>query len=83
MIGCALVHIGPAIQAGVVNFGMFLASHIIIGFGVRFSSAAVGNLLSETAFPSHRLAMTSFLLANFPAGAFLAALLLRVLTYLI
>lgn len=74
IIGCLLVIIGSGIQAGAVNFGMFLASRIILGFGVCFSSAGAGPLLAETAFPSQRPAMTSLLTASFSIGFFLAAL---------
>lgn len=73
IVGCLLVIIGSAIQAASQNFGMFLASRMILGFGVCFSCAAAGPLLTETAFPSQRPAMTSLLQASFPIGSFLAA----------
>lgn len=46
-----------------------------MGFGVGIAIAAAGPLLSEVAYPSQRPAATSFLLASFPMGSFVAALL--------
>lgn len=74
MIGIILTIIGAAIQAGAVNFGMFLASRIIIGLGSGATGIASAPILAECAFPSQRPAMTSMLQASFPTGAFLAAL---------
>lgn len=74
MIGTILTIIGAGIQAGAVNFGMFLASRIIIGFGSGATGIASAPILAECAFPSQRPAMTSMLQASFPTGAFLAAL---------
>lgn len=74
IIGCSLVIIGSIIQAAAQNFGMFLAARLILGFGVCFSCAAAGPLLTETAFPSQRPALTSLLQASFPIGSFLAAI---------
>lgn len=74
MFGTILTIIGAGIQAGAVNFGMFLASRIIIGFGSGATGIASAPILAECAFPSQRPAMTSMLQASFPTGAFLAAL---------
>ncbi|CUM57103.1 unnamed protein product [Debaryomyces fabryi] len=53
---------------------MFLSARLILGFGVCFSCAAAGPLLTETAFPSQRPALTSLLQTIFPIGSFLAAI---------
>lgn len=66
--------IGATIQAGAVNFEIFLASRIIIGFGIGATGIAAAPILAEVAFPSQRPAMTSMLQASFPTGAFLTAL---------
>jgi MFS family permease len=74
IVGTSLTILGSALQAGAINYGMFLAARIILGFGVCLSSAGAGPLLTETAYPSQRPAMTSFLYASFLVGSFLAAL---------
>lgn len=74
IVGTSLTIIGSGIQAGAINYGMFFAARIILGFGVCLSTAGAGPLLTETAYPSQRPAMTSFLYASFLVGSFLAAL---------
>lgn len=75
MIGIVISIIGAGLQAGAVNFGMFLASRIVLGLGAAATQIAAAPLLTETAFPSQRPAMTSMLQASYPMGAFLAAIL--------
>lgn len=74
IVGTSLTIIGSGIQADAINYGMFFAARIILGFGVCLSTAGAGPLLTETAYPSQRPAMTSFLYASFLVGSFLAAL---------
>lgn len=73
LLGLAFTIIGGALQTAAQNFGMFVASRFILGFGVGLSSAGAGPILSETAYPTQRPAVTSFLLASFPLGSFVAA----------
>ena len=73
-IGIVVSIIGAGLQAGAVNYGMFLASRIVLGLGAAATQVAAAPLLAETAFPSQRPAMTSMLQASYPVGAFLAAL---------
>ena len=73
IVGTSITIIGSALQAGAINY-VILAARIILGFGVCLSSAGAGPLLTETAYPSQRPAMTSFLYTSFLVGSFLAAL---------
>ncbi len=68
-----LTIIGAGLQAGAVSYGMFLAARIVLGLGAGTTQVAAAPLLTETAYPSQRPAMTSMLQASYPVGAFLAA----------
>lgn len=72
IIGTSLTIIGSEIQSDAINYGMFLAARIVLGFGVCISTAGADPLLKETAYPSQRPEMTSFLYASF-IGSFFAA----------
>ncbi|CAR65604.1 DEHA2D00440p [Debaryomyces hansenii CBS767] len=74
LIGVILSIVGAGIQAGAVNYGMFLTSRIVLGLGSGATQVSSAPLLAETAYPSQRPAITSMMQASFPAGAFLAAL---------
>lgn len=74
MLGCAVIIVGAALQGSAQNFGMFTGARILLGIGSCFSSAAAGPLLSETAYPTQRPAITALLLASWPLGSFLAAM---------
>ena len=74
LIGVILSIIGSGLQAGAVNYGMFLVSRIVIGLDSGATQVSSAPLLAETAYPSQRPAITSLMQASFPAGAFLAAL---------
>ncbi|CUM49776.1 unnamed protein product [Debaryomyces tyrocola] len=74
LIGIIASIIGAGLQAGAVNYGMFLGSRIVLGLGGGATQIASAPLLAETAYPSQRPAITSMMQASYPAGAFLAAL---------
>lgn len=74
ILGCAVIIIGSALQAGAVNMGMFTAARIIIGIGTCFATAAGSPLLAETAFPSQRPTVTALSQSSWLLGAFVAAL---------
>lgn len=71
--GSILIIVGSAIQAAAINYGMFVASRFIIGFGLGIVSTAAPPLVSEVAYPTHRGQITSFLLVSWPLGALIAA----------
>ena len=74
LIGVILSIVGAGIQAGAVNYGMFLVSRIVLGLGSGATQVSSAPLLAETAYPSQRPAITSMMQASFPTGAFMAAL---------
>ncbi|ABN65882.2 hexose transporter [Scheffersomyces stipitis CBS 6054] len=69
-----LTILGAALQSASVNFGMFLAARMILGFGSGGMQVSAAPLLAETAYPSQRPILTSMLQAAFPVGSFMAAL---------
>lgn len=74
LLGCGFVIAGAAIQAASQNFGMFTAARILLGIGLCLNSASSQPLLAETAFPTQRAAITALLLALWPLGSFVAAM---------
>ena len=71
--GSAIIIIGSVIQTVATNYGMFVASRFIIGFGLGIVSTASPPLLSEVAYPTHRGKIVSFLMVSWPLGALVAA----------
>lgn len=71
--GSALIVIGSVIQTASTNYGMFVASRFIIGFGLGIVSTAAPPLLTEVAYPTHRGQIVSFFLVSWPLGALIAA----------
>jgi MFS family permease len=53
-IGTILITLGSAIQAGAQNLGMFIAGRLIIGLGTGIVAVAAPQLMTETAYPTHR-----------------------------
>ena len=74
LIGIIFSIVGAGLQAGSINYGMFLASRVVLGLGAGATQVSSAPLLAETAYPSQRPAITSMMQASYPAGAFLAAL---------
>ena len=74
ILGCFVILIGAAIQGAAQNFGMFIGGRILLGVGSCISSVAAGPWLIECAYPAQRASVTSFLLASWSFGSFLAAL---------
>lgn len=71
--GSVLIIVGSIIQAASKNYGMFVASRFVIGFGLGIVSTASPPLLSEVAYPTHRGKIVSFFLVSWPLGALIAA----------
>ncbi|KAF4468288.1 hypothetical protein FALBO_4826 [Fusarium albosuccineum] len=71
--GSILIIVGAIIQTWSRNYGMFVASRFIIGFGLGIVSTAAPPLLSEVTYPTHRGQVVSFLMVSWPLGALIAA----------
>lgn len=74
LAGCLFIIVGAGVQAGSRNFGMFTAARILLGIGSCLNSASSQPLLAETAYPTQRPAVTAMLLALWPLGSFVAAM---------
>ncbi|KAI8664983.1 MFS domain-containing protein [Fusarium sp. Ph1] len=71
--GSILIIVGSIIQTWSRNYGMFVASRFIIGFGLGIVSTAAPPLLSEVTYPTHRGQVVSFMMCSWPLGALIAA----------
>lgn len=71
--GSIIIIIGSVIQAASVNYGMFVFSRFLVGFGLGIVSVAAPPLLSEVAYPTHRSKLVSFYLVSWPLGSLIAA----------
>lgn len=74
MIGCATIILGAIIQGVAKNFAMFVVGRILVGMGGGISQTAGPVFLAECAYPSQRPTITSLLLASWPFGSFIAAM---------
>lgn len=59
LAGCLTVIIASAIQAGSVNYAMFVVSRLIVGVGGMLVTQPAPMLISELAMPQHRGKYTS------------------------
>ncbi|KAH6891520.1 general substrate transporter [Thelonectria olida] len=71
--GSLIIILGSILQAASINYGMFVASRFLIGFGLGIVSVAAPPLLSEVAYPTHRGKLVSFYLTSWPLGSLIAA----------
>jgi sugar porter (SP) family MFS transporter len=71
--GSLIIIFGSIIQAAAQNYGMFVASRFLVGFGLGIVSVAAPPLLSEVAYPTHRGKLVSFYLCSWPLGSLIAA----------
>ncbi|KAB5511683.1 general substrate transporter [Coniochaeta sp. 2T2.1] len=71
--GSLIIILGSVIQAAARNYGMFVASRFLVGFGLGIVSVAAPPLLSEVAYPTHRGKLVSFYLCSWPLGSLIAA----------
>ncbi|ODV76721.1 general substrate transporter [Suhomyces tanzawaensis NRRL Y-17324] len=74
ILGNLIIIIGAILQGCATSIAMFIGARFLIGFG-GISLAGASPLLAETAYPTQRPALTSFLAASFPLGSFAAALI--------
>ncbi|CAM1509589.1 Fc.00g033280.m01.CDS01 [Cosmosporella sp. VM-42] len=71
--GLIMICIASAIQAGSVNYAMFVVSRVIVGFGGMFAVQPSPMLIAELAFPTHRGKYTSAFWTLYYLGAILAS----------
>lgn len=71
--GIIMIIIASAIQAGSVNYAMFVVSRVIVGFGGMFVVQPSPMLIAELAFPTHRGKYTSAFWTLYYLGAILAS----------
>jgi MFS family permease len=72
-LGSALLVLGAVLQAAAQNYGMFLASRMIIGFGGLIAVEPSPLLISELAYPTHRPVLTAYYNNLWYLGAIFAA----------
>lgn len=72
-LGSLVIIAGSAVQAGAVNYAMFVASRFLVGFGLGIVATAAPPLLSECAYPTHRGKLVSFYLVSWPLGSVVAS----------
>ncbi|CAN6651359.1 hexose transporter Hxt15p [Trichomonascus vanleenenianus] len=73
--GCAVIVIGAAIQGSAQSFSAFMGARILLGVGGCIASTAASPLITECAYPTQRATVTAMLLASWPFGSFVAALI--------
>ncbi|OBT94193.1 hypothetical protein VE01_06954 [Pseudogymnoascus verrucosus] len=72
-LGSALLVFGAILQGAAQNYGMFLASRMIIGFGGLIAVEPSPLLISELAYPTHRPVITAYYNNLWYLGAIVAA----------
>lgn len=72
-LGSALLVLGAILQAAAQNYGMFLASRMIIGFGGLIAVEPSPLLISELSYPTHRPVLTAYYNNLWYLGALVAA----------
>ncbi|KAL2813352.1 general substrate transporter [Aspergillus cavernicola] len=72
LLGSLIIIFGSILQAAAQNYGMFVASRFLVGFGLGLVNTAAPPLLTEVAYPSQRGKLVSFYLATWPLGALIA-----------
>lgn len=73
LVGIIIICIAAGIQAGSVNYAMFVVSRVIVGFGGMFVVQPSPMLIAELAYPTHRGKYTSAFWTLYYLGAILAS----------
>lgn len=74
-IGSAIQCIGAIVQCLAQNTGMYIASRLILGFGIPTCIVAGSSLIGELGYPKERAVLTSlFNVAYFPGSIIAAAI---------
>ncbi|KID84074.1 hexose transporter protein [Metarhizium guizhouense ARSEF 977] len=71
--GSCTILVGTILQASSQNFGSFIASRWIIGFGLGVLQVCSTLFLSEVSYPAHRGKITAIYEPAWPLGALIAA----------
>lgn len=71
--GIALICVASVIQAASINYAMFVASRILVGFGGMFLVQPSPLLIAELAYPTHRGKYTAAFWTLYYLGAILAS----------
>lgn len=73
LLGSLIMCLGVGLQAGARNFGMFVASRIIIGFGDCIVLGSAPLLIAELSHPQDRAILVTLSGASYHSGAFIAS----------
>ncbi|KAG9126654.1 hypothetical protein FRC07_002594 [Ceratobasidium sp. 392] len=73
LVGSVIMIFGAALQAGSVNYPMFVIARWILGFGLPFSSIAAYSLVAELSHPKERATIIAFSCSMCFCGTILAA----------
>lgn len=73
IFGSVIVIIGGGLQAGSINFGMFVAARFILGFGMVIATAAAPLLVAEISHPQDRALLCTFMGVSYGIGSFIAS----------
>lgn len=71
--GSSLMVIGAILQGVSTNFGFFLFSRMVLGFGSGIAIVSSPSLISELAYPTHRAVATTLYNVFWYLGAIIAA----------
>ena len=71
--GSLIIILGSVLQSAATNYGMFVASRFLVGFGLGIVSTAAPPLIAEVAYPTHRARMVAFYQVSWPLGSLIAA----------
>jgi MFS family permease len=73
VLGSLIVLIGVGMQAGALNFGMFVAARFLLGFGMVIATAAAPLLVAEISHPQDRAILCTFVGVSYGIGSFIAS----------
>lgn len=73
IFGSLFMLLGVALQSGSINFGMFVAARLILGFGDIIVICTAPLLIAEIAPPQDRAILVTLAGSMYQSGAFIAA----------
>ncbi|THW13023.1 putative hexose transporter [Aureobasidium pullulans] len=73
LIGSVIMCLGVGLQTGAANFGMFVASRLLIGFGDCIVLGSAPLHITELAPPQDRAHLVTLFGASYHSGAFIAS----------
>ncbi|KAK7572266.1 hypothetical protein V3481_017461 [Fusarium oxysporum f. sp. vasinfectum] len=73
LLGCVLIIVASVIQAAAINYGMFVASRVLVGMGAITIIQPSPMLISELCYPSHRGIYTALFWTFYYFGSIIAA----------